>query len=264
MTITRSAPSSIAARAASCPTAPAPQTATTPPGRTPPRSAPIQPVAAASEANSARSSLTPSGMVNAPTSAYGTRMYCAWLPAKPPIACEYPKTPPGAWPHSASVIAGLVFPLSQDEYSSFSQYQHRPHATNEDTTTRSPTLCLPTSGPTSTISPRNSCPSTSPARMNGMYPPIRCRSEPQVVLRSNGSGSRLGGACSAGEVCTATTGHAGGFAARGRAGHRPYARAEMARPATTPPAVAAPTNAALVIQFIVSPSASPPSYLPTP
>ena len=42
----------------SCPTAPAPQTATTSPGRTAPSSAPIQPAGAASEANTARSSLT--------------------------------------------------------------------------------------------------------------------------------------------------------------------------------------------------------------
>jgi len=88
MMITRSAPSSTAARAASCPTAPAPHTATTSPGLTPPRSAPIQPVAAESEANSARSSLTSSGTANAPTSANGTRMYSAWLPGLPPIACE--------------------------------------------------------------------------------------------------------------------------------------------------------------------------------
>jgi hypothetical protein len=38
---------------------------------------------------------------------------------------------------------------------------------NEQTTTRSPTLCFVTADPTSTISPRNSCPSTSPARIVG-------------------------------------------------------------------------------------------------
>ncbi|WP_021593452.1 hypothetical protein [Actinomadura welshii] len=64
--ITRSAPSSIAARAAICPTAPQPHTATTSPGRTPPRSAPIQPVGAESEANSALMSFTPSGTGKAP------------------------------------------------------------------------------------------------------------------------------------------------------------------------------------------------------
>ena len=49
MTMTFSAPRSIAARAAIWPTAPAPHTATTSPGLTPPRSAPIHPVAAESE-----------------------------------------------------------------------------------------------------------------------------------------------------------------------------------------------------------------------
>ena len=66
MTTTRSAPMSIAARAAICPTPPAPHTATTSPGCTSAWCAPVQPVGAASEANSARSSETPSGMANAP------------------------------------------------------------------------------------------------------------------------------------------------------------------------------------------------------
>ena len=65
MAMTRSAPSSMAARAAIWPTAPQPQTATTSPGCTPPRSAPIQPVGAESEANSAVVSSTPSGTWNA-------------------------------------------------------------------------------------------------------------------------------------------------------------------------------------------------------
>lgn len=68
------APISIAARAAIWPTPPAPQTATTSPGPTPAWCAPVHPVGAASEANRARSSLTPSGTGNAPWSAYGTRM----------------------------------------------------------------------------------------------------------------------------------------------------------------------------------------------
>ena len=38
----------------------------------------------------ARSSSTGSGTVNAPTSAYGTRTYSAWLPAKPPAARGWP------------------------------------------------------------------------------------------------------------------------------------------------------------------------------
>ena len=132
MTMTRSAPMSIAARAAICPTPPAPQTATTSPGWTPAWSAPIQPVGAASEANSARSSETPSGIGNAPWSANGTRMYSAWLPAQPPSACEYPKQPPMDWPHSASVIPGLGLPLSHSDHSSCGQYQQLPAADERD------------------------------------------------------------------------------------------------------------------------------------
>jgi hypothetical protein len=69
MTTTRSAPMSIAARAAICPTPPAPHTATTSPGLHPGLVRPVQPVGAASEANSARSSETPSGIAKAPWSA---------------------------------------------------------------------------------------------------------------------------------------------------------------------------------------------------
>ncbi len=66
MTMTCSAPRSIAARAAICPTAPAPQTATVSPGVMPIRSAPVHPVDAASDANSADMSDTSSGIVKAP------------------------------------------------------------------------------------------------------------------------------------------------------------------------------------------------------
>ena len=46
----------------------------------------IKAVGAASEANSAERSETPSGTGKAPWSAYGTRTYSAWLPANPPRA----------------------------------------------------------------------------------------------------------------------------------------------------------------------------------
>jgi hypothetical protein len=88
MAITRSAPSSMAALAAIWPTPPQPQTATTSPGRTPPRSAPIQPVGAESEANSAVMSSTSSGTGKAIWSANGSRTYSAWLPLNPPMAWE--------------------------------------------------------------------------------------------------------------------------------------------------------------------------------
>jgi hypothetical protein len=66
MTMTFSAPSSTEARAAICPPPPTPQTATTSPGCTPPRSAPIQPVGTTSAVKTALISSTPSGTVNAP------------------------------------------------------------------------------------------------------------------------------------------------------------------------------------------------------
>jgi hypothetical protein len=81
------------------------------------------------------------------------------------------------------VIAGLVFVLSQSEYSSWRQYQHAPQEMKEDTTTLSPTWWRVTPGPTSTTSPMNSWPMTSPFSMVGMYPPSRWRSDPQVVVR---------------------------------------------------------------------------------
>src|SRR6185437_5962312 len=187
ITITRSAPLRIAARAAIWPTPPAPQTATTSPGRTPIWSALVQPVLAASDANSAVMSSTSSGIANAP------------------IACEYPKQPPGEYPHMASVMAGLGLPLSHSENSFCSQYQHRPHAMKELTTTRSPALWLRTDGPTSATSPMNSWPRTSPARIVGMYPPSRCRSEPHVVesltLTMMSSALRI---CGSGTVSTSS------------------------------------------------------------
>src|SRR3712207_1208408 len=86
-------------------------------------------------------------------------------------------------PHSASVIPGLGLPLSHSDHSSCLQYQHCPQPMNEATTTRPPTRCFVTFLPTSATVPMNSCPSTSPARIAGMYPPSRCRSDPQVTDR---------------------------------------------------------------------------------
>jgi hypothetical protein len=76
--------------------------------------------------------------------------------------------PPGCWPHIASVMAGLVLPFSQRENRPFSQNQNLPQAITEQTTTRSPTEWFCTPEPTSTTSPRNSWPMTSPARIVGM------------------------------------------------------------------------------------------------
>ena len=161
--MTRSAPSSMDARAAIWPTPPAPHTATVSPGCTPPRSAPIQPVGAASEAKSARSSDTPRGPGTRPgrrTAPGRTRRGCR---RSRPARGSSRSSRRGAEPHSVSVIPGFGLPLSHSEYSSLRQYQHLPQLMNEQTTTRSPTRCFVTAGPTSTISPMNSWPSTAPA-----------------------------------------------------------------------------------------------------
>ena len=72
--------------------------------------------------------------------------------------------PAVGWPNifSASPAFGLVF--SQQEYSSARHAAHAPHAIGNGTTTRSPTRSLPesTPSPTSTTSPMNSWPMTSP------------------------------------------------------------------------------------------------------
>ena len=67
---------------------------------------------------------------------------------------------------SAMPAFGLEF--SHSEYRSRSQAEHAPHAMGNGTTTRSPTARLLTALPTSTTSPMNSCPSTSPCLTVGM------------------------------------------------------------------------------------------------
>ena len=49
------------------------------------------------------------------------------------------------------------------------------------TTTRSPTFSLWLDEPVSTTSPMNSCPSTSPLSMLGIWPSIKCKSEPHIA-----------------------------------------------------------------------------------
>jgi len=75
---------------------------------------------------------------------------------KPAQGVTEAKQPPIADPHIVSVNAGVGLPLSHSEYSSWVQYQHCPQATNEHTTTRSPTRRFFTADPISTTSPMNS------------------------------------------------------------------------------------------------------------
>src|SRR5215211_1206585 len=86
------------------------------------------------------------------------------------------------WPNSFSAIHAFGFEFSQSVYISFSQKKHLPHEMGKETTTRSPTFRSCTSGPTSTTSPMNSCPTMSPACIVGMKPLYRWRSEPQMAV----------------------------------------------------------------------------------
>jgi hypothetical protein len=63
-------------------------TAMVSPGLISHRSAPMYPVGKMSDRNSTCSSLKPFSIFSGPTSANGTRAYCAWPPANPPSMCE--------------------------------------------------------------------------------------------------------------------------------------------------------------------------------
>src|SRR5215207_8350655 len=90
--------------------------------------------------------------------------------------------PAGEWPHSFSAIQAFGFEFSQHENSVDSQLVQPPHAIGKGTTTRSPTLRFDTPDPSSTTSPMNSCPTTSPGSIVGMKPLYMCRSEPQIAV----------------------------------------------------------------------------------
>src|SRR6266550_852841 len=153
-----------------------------------------------SERNNTCSSDKCSGILIVPTSANGTRAYCAWPPAKPPSMCVYPYIPAGEWPKNfwATHAFGLVF--SQSEYNSRRQKKQFPQEIGKDTTTRSPVFSFFTALPTSTTSPMNSCPRMSPFSIVGTKPLYKWRSDPQIaveltfiiaswLLRISGSGT---------------------------------------------------------------------------
>src|SRR3954469_4890022 len=94
---------------------------------------------------------------------------------------EYPKRPAGECPQSFSAILWLGLVRSQPEKNPFLQKKHSPQEIVKGTTTRSPTLSLLFSEPTSTTSPMVSWPRTSPFSIVGMTPPNRWRSEPQMA-----------------------------------------------------------------------------------
>ena len=75
---------------------------------------------------------------------------------------------PPVCPHSFSLKPALGLAFSHTENKPRAQAPQSPQAIGNGTTTRSPTRRVATSGPTSTTSPMNSWPSTSPSRMVGM------------------------------------------------------------------------------------------------
>jgi hypothetical protein len=110
------------------------------------------------------------GDLDRPTSANGTRAYCACPPGYPPSMWEEPKRPAGDRPQTCSAIQAFGFEFSQSEKSCCRHDQQRPHEIGNGTTTRSPTARFRTASPTSTTSPMNSWPSTSHFSMVGTYP----------------------------------------------------------------------------------------------
>src|SRR5215203_3820665 len=90
--------------------------------------------------------------------------------------------PAGEYPNSFSAIQAFGLEFSQTEYICAWQALQNPQAIGKGTTTRSPALSVVTAPPTSTTSPMNSCPSTSPLFSVGTKPPYRCRSEPQIAV----------------------------------------------------------------------------------
>src|SRR3954465_6811901 len=90
--------------------------------------------------------------------------------------------PAGECPSSFSAIQALGLEFSHRENIPASQAAQAPQAIGNGTTTRSPTVRLRTPLPTSTTSPMNSCPSTSPCSIVGTNPLYKWRSDPQIAV----------------------------------------------------------------------------------
>ena len=81
----------------------------------------------------------------------------------------------------AAAILALRLEFRQQDQLPSLHMRHSPQLMLNGTTTRSPFFSLWFGEPTSTTSPMNSCPSTSPDSIVGICPSIRCRSEPQMA-----------------------------------------------------------------------------------
>src|SRR4051812_201990 len=79
-------------------------------------------------------------------------------------------------------LSAVRLDLSQHDHQPFRQKKHSPQQMVNGTTTRSPTLSFLLPEPTSTTSPMNSWPRTSPLCISGIYPSYKCKSEPQMAV----------------------------------------------------------------------------------
>src|SRR5213080_2591926 len=103
-----------------------------------------------SDKNSTCSSGRSGGTTSGPTTANGTRAYCACPPAYPPYMCEYPNRPDPEYPYTFSAICAFGLELSQSDHSERRQKKHDPQAMANGTTTLFPFFRLRTALPIST------------------------------------------------------------------------------------------------------------------
>src|SRR4051812_44762498 len=123
-----------------------------------------------SERNSTCSSVSPFGILIGPTSANGTRAYCAWPPANPPVMCEYPNRPDVVKPYRFSAIQAFGFVCAHSDKTSSPQKNKVPDEIEKGTPTRPPTFSSVFSLPTSPTPPINSGQKMSPACIVGIKP----------------------------------------------------------------------------------------------
>src|SRR4030088_3088728 len=81
-----------------------------------------------------------------------------------------------------SAIHAFGLELSHSDVLPSLQLRQVPHEIVNGTSSRSPRLTFFTALPTSTISPMNSCPNTSPFITVGTKPEYMCKSEPQIAV----------------------------------------------------------------------------------
>ena len=123
--------------------------------------------------STACSTVMPSGILTTDASAAGTATASAWPPCS---SSEVPNT--------------LVPALVHTTTSPARHAAQTPQPITPDTSTRSPLATVVTAGPTSSTVPTNSWPRCTPGIVMGPW--YRCRSLPQMAVRSTRSSSPSG------------------------------------------------------------------------